>query len=129
MIYQSYYFNDENMPLHSVELRLDNLDDKNTASLIIDENTCGLNIFGDKTICTKKNTIFINCVLSRIRLGDPKNLGRKVYLLQQNLYEYKFWLITDNENRNIVISVEKSNNNEAEDTHNIIGVIPVKQID
>lgn len=45
-------------------------------TLLFDPNTCSLNAFGDRTMCTKMGSFPIPVTVTRQRLADPSGLGR-----------------------------------------------------
>jgi hypothetical protein len=66
---------------HGVVLELSqrNGDAEMKGRLMLDPNTCSLNAFGDREACTRIAVRSVDVEVVRQRLGDPKQLGRRVY--------------------------------------------------
>lgn len=58
--------------------------DGQTVGVALNPNTCQLNEFGDRTICTKIAHTHIKAKLARRRWSDPKKMGRRIYRLETN---------------------------------------------
>lgn len=66
--------------VHSVSLRLSGpFDAEMEGTLVLDGNTCSLNDFGDKEICTLIAFTPIEVEVRRVRLADPTGLMRRIY--------------------------------------------------
>jgi hypothetical protein len=64
---------------HRFELKGAIKGDKGMGTLIVDKNTCKLNEFGDRTLCTEVEYAPGPVEFSRLRLADPAMQGREVY--------------------------------------------------
>lgn len=71
---------EERMPAHTVSLRLSGSSDAEMeGTLGLDPNTCTLNAFGDREICTLIATFGIEVEVERLEVDDPADLGRRIY--------------------------------------------------
>ena len=68
---------------HAVRLTLSGVPEaaELNGSLYLDPNTCSLNAFGDREMCTRIAVRSIRVTATRMRLADPKDLHRLYYAL------------------------------------------------
>lgn len=55
------------------------------AQVTLDPNVCGINLFGDRTVCTLIATRTVDVKVVQIRLADESSQGRAIYELQGSL--------------------------------------------
>lgn len=71
---------DERLPAHTVELQLRGASEQQLeGTLMLDPNTCTVDAFGDRNICTLIATMGIQITLERSTTTDPKGRGRRLY--------------------------------------------------
>lgn len=63
---------------HGIEV-VGRIADGQTVDLALDPNTCSLNEFGDRVICTAMAVTRIKAKLTQLRRVDPEKLGRSIY--------------------------------------------------
>lgn len=63
---------------------LGNIGDGSGIELTLDPNTCQVDEFGDRGVCTKIALTHIFTTLRRLRLADPKGYGRAIYRMESN---------------------------------------------
>jgi hypothetical protein len=57
-----------------------------TGTILLDNNRCGLNLFGDTTICTRNPVSPIDVRITASRAKDPSDGGRRVYRVAGRYY-------------------------------------------
>ncbi len=67
--------------------------DEGSGTLSLDPNACGLNPFGDTAICTRIATTAQKVKLQRLRMADPKNLGRMLFSVTDDELPKPFSLV------------------------------------
>ena len=74
---------DERLPAHTVSLRLSGASESAlTGTLALDPNTCTLDDFGDRGICTRIATQGVQVTLARRTITDPTGHGRRIFDVQ-----------------------------------------------
>lgn len=74
---------EDRLPAHTVSLRLTGSSDAAMeGTLALDPNTCTLNAFGDREICTLIATFGVEVEVERLQVDDPADLGRRLYRVQ-----------------------------------------------
>ncbi|PHS05079.1 MAG: hypothetical protein COA78_15685 [Blastopirellula sp.] len=94
-----------------------------TIDLALDPNTCSLNEFGDRTICTEIAHTRLKVKLEQIRLSDSRKLNRKIYRLESKKFpksltvylivprtESGYRIVLKRPDSTVVVSLEKSPN-------------------
>ncbi|MFZ0565322.1 MAG: hypothetical protein WAM28_03970 [Chlamydiales bacterium] len=65
------------------------------ATIVLDSNVCGLNQFGDITICTQMYFEPTAIRMKQLRIADPKGMGRFIYQLEGVIDpDYEYYLVT-----------------------------------
>lgn len=71
---------DERLPAHGVSLSLSGASENDLrGTLALDPNTCTLDDFGDRGICTLIATQGIEVTLARRTISDPTGQGRRIF--------------------------------------------------
>lgn len=63
------------------------------ATLVVDPNSCGLDEFGDRTICTQIAPLPQQVSLQQLRTKDPTGKGRRLFSLTGQEFKGKFTLV------------------------------------
>jgi hypothetical protein len=77
--HKTLYFAPEVGGAHRFELKGGIKGDMGTGTLVVDKNSCDLNEFGDRTVCTLVAYPAEKVDFARIRLSDPSMQGREIY--------------------------------------------------
>ena len=64
-----------------------------TGQLQLDPNTCGVNQFGDTTVCTRMAPRLVKVELKQAKLADPTGHGRRLFLISGMPGPAKYFLV------------------------------------